>query len=609
MLEFAKTPPKGWNSWDVYGASVTEEEVKRNADIMAEKLKVYGWDYVVVDIQWYEPGAESAAYRKFADLKMDEYSRVLPAENRFPSSADGAGFAPLAEYVHKLGLKFGIHILRGIPRQAVHGRMHIKGTDKTADQIAVNSICPWNSDMYGVDMSIPEGQLYYDSLMELYASWGVDFIKVDDIAYSTIYRDSHRKEIEGIRKAIDKTGREIVLSLSPGPARLQDGSFLQKNANMWRLTDDFWDEWELLYDMFDRCNYWSPFIRKGNWPDCDMLPLGHIGIRSGERGKADRMATMMTKDQYQRTLLNIFRQLFAQIASLLVTAGTLPLVDFITEYVGARKAWSIVYGIFGVIAAILFFLCFAGCKERIHENEETKTEKIRVVDGVKAVLKNKYWHMLMVISICINIFFQAISTVNTYYSKAVLHNSSMISILNTAYIVPAIATFFFVHLVVKKYGKGKTTMFGWMIICVSYVILLPFTENTTVLIITAAMRGVGYCFLLAVSSAMVSDAVEYGEWKTKIRVEGLTFSMQGFVGTIAAGIVTAVIGWVLNFSKYDGTLSFADTQAGSAVLAIKLLFIAVPFVVGVLNIILLKFYKLDKMYPQIIEDLNKRNGK
>lgn len=168
------------------------------------------------------------------------------------------------------------------------------------------------------------------------------------------------------------------------------------------------------------------------------------------------------------------------------------MVNFMTEYVGEKKAWSIVYGIFGVIAAILFFLCFAGCKERIHENEEEKTEKIRVIDGVKAVLKNKYWHMLMVISICINIFFQAISAVNTYYSKAVLHNSSMISVLNTAYIVPAIVTFFFVHLVVKKYGKGKTTMFGWIIICVSYVILLPFTENTTVLIITAAMRGIGY---------------------------------------------------------------------------------------------------------------------
>ena len=154
MLEFAKTPPKGWNSWDVYGASVTEEEVKRNADIMAEKLKKYGWNYVVVDIQWYEPGAESAAYRKFADLKIDEYSRVLPAENRFPSSADGVGFAPLAEYVHQLGLKFGIHILRGIPRQAVHGRMNIKGTDKTADQIAINSICPWNCMLLGELISL-----------------------------------------------------------------------------------------------------------------------------------------------------------------------------------------------------------------------------------------------------------------------------------------------------------------------------------------------------------------------------------------------------------------------------------------------------------------------
>ena len=151
MLEFAKTPPKGWNSWDVYGASVTEEEVKRNADIMAEKLKVYGWDYVVVDIQWYEPGAESAAYRKFADLKMDEYSRVLPAENRFPSSADGAGFAPLAEYVHKLGLKFGIHILRGIPRQAVHGRMQIRlllTAFVHGIQICMEWICQFRKDSY-----------------------------------------------------------------------------------------------------------------------------------------------------------------------------------------------------------------------------------------------------------------------------------------------------------------------------------------------------------------------------------------------------------------------------------------------------------------------------
>lgn len=113
----AKTPPMGWNSWDCYGASVTEETVRKNAEFMSVHLKKYGWEYIVVDIQWSEPNAKSHEYRPFADLCMDEYGRLLPAENRFPSSTGGKGFAPLAEYVHSLGLKFGIHIMRGIPRQ------------------------------------------------------------------------------------------------------------------------------------------------------------------------------------------------------------------------------------------------------------------------------------------------------------------------------------------------------------------------------------------------------------------------------------------------------------------------------------------------------------
>ena len=115
----ALTPPMGWNSWDCYGASVREDEVRGNAEYMAANLKQYGWEYVVVDIQWFEPNAKSDQYNAFAPLVMDEYSRLMPAVNRFPSAADGKGFKPLADYVHSLGLKFGIHILRGIPRQAV----------------------------------------------------------------------------------------------------------------------------------------------------------------------------------------------------------------------------------------------------------------------------------------------------------------------------------------------------------------------------------------------------------------------------------------------------------------------------------------------------------
>lgn len=140
------TAPMGWNSWDCYGAAVDEETVRRNAEFMAKNLKQYGWEYITVDIQWSAPNAKNHDYDPFTELCMDEYSRLIPAENRFPSSAGGKGFAPLAEYVHSLGLKFGIHIMRGIPRQAVHRNTAIKGTDKTARQIAkTDSICHWNA--------------------------------------------------------------------------------------------------------------------------------------------------------------------------------------------------------------------------------------------------------------------------------------------------------------------------------------------------------------------------------------------------------------------------------------------------------------------------------
>ena len=290
-------PPMGWNSWDCYGASVKEEEVRRNADYMAKNLKPYGWEYVVVDIQWFEPAATSAEYNLNAQLEMDEYGRLMPAVNRFPSAEGGKGFKPLGDYIHSLGLKFGIHILRGIPKQAIRKNTKILGSNVTAAQIAdFGSICAWNGDMCGVDMSREGAQAYYDSLFELYASWGVDFIKVDDIA-----RPYHKAEVEAIQKAIQKCGREIVLSLSPGDATLKEAEHLSQYANMWRMTDDFWDGWEQLKKMFDYCRDWFPYVKEGSWPDCDMLPLGRIGIRSHG---GDRMSRL-THDE-QKMLMSLW---------------------------------------------------------------------------------------------------------------------------------------------------------------------------------------------------------------------------------------------------------------------------------------------------------------
>ena len=264
----------GWNSWDCYGAAVTEDIVRKNAEFMAKNLKQYGWEYVVVDIQWSAPNARSHEYDPFTELCMDEYSRLIPAENRFPSAAGGKGFAPLAEYVHSLGLKFGIHIMRGIPRQAVHRNTKIKGTDRTAREIAKTaSICAWNTDMYGVDPDKEGARAYYDSIFELYASWGVDFIKCDDIARELPHEE---KELVMLSESLRSCGRDMVLSLSPGAALLEKAELYKQVSDMWRITDDFWDKWELLYAMFERAEKWCTHSGAGHWPDADMLPIGPI---------------------------------------------------------------------------------------------------------------------------------------------------------------------------------------------------------------------------------------------------------------------------------------------------------------------------------------------
>lgn len=300
MKNIAQTPPMGWNSWDCYGSAVTEAEVRQNAEYMAKHMKQHGWEYVVVDILWYDPVAKDSQYTPYGDIVMDEYGRVTPAVNRFPSAKGGKGFAPLAEYVHSLGLKFGIHIMRGVPRRAVYKHCPIKGSSLTCRDIAHrNDNCTWNTDMYGVDCMRPGAQEYYDSIFELYAQWGVDFVKVDDISFPY-----HGGEIELVHNAIEHSGRDMVLSLSCGPAPRDQADHLCRFANMWRSTGDFWDDWNDLYHSFEICHQWEGVSGPGHWADADMLPFGHLAIRSSERGWGDRW-TKFSKDE-QVTLMTLW---------------------------------------------------------------------------------------------------------------------------------------------------------------------------------------------------------------------------------------------------------------------------------------------------------------
>ena len=315
----AYTPPMGWNSWDCWGAAVTEDIVRENARIMAERLKAFGWNYIVVDIEWYQPTACSHEYIPFAPLCMDAYGRLIPAENRFPSAAGGKGFQPLADYIHSLGLKFGIHIMRGLPRQAAAARLPILGSEGRCDTAAnPNSICAWNPDMYGLKCDLPEAKAYYDSIFRLYAEWGVDYVKCDDIAREYPHC---RKEIELISQAAKGCGRDIVLSLSPGPAPLGEAEHLKANANLWRITDDFWDEWRLLKGMFEKARDWCIHAGPGHWPDADMLPVGAL---RQDYDPDDR--TRFTEAE-QRTMLS----LWCMMRSPLMIGGDLRKLDAFTE--------------------------------------------------------------------------------------------------------------------------------------------------------------------------------------------------------------------------------------------------------------------------------------
>lgn len=284
-------PPMGWNSYDAYHGAITEDQFKACVDWLADNLLPLGYEYAVIDFCWYRPANDewyddewktfSLKQKKDANgqlnpsLVMDEYGRLLPDERRWPSAANSVGFKAMADYVHAKGMKFGIHIMRGVPRESLTRNLVVKGTDIYVSDI-VNKLdtCPWMNHMYGVDIDLEGAQEYYNSLFDLYAQWEVDFIKADDMMVPP-YRAG---EIEMMRHAIDNTGRDMVLSLSCGEAPLSQAEHLTTNANMWRMSKDFWDRWADVERMFELAEMWSPYIGNGTWPDADMLPIGRLNL-------------------------------------------------------------------------------------------------------------------------------------------------------------------------------------------------------------------------------------------------------------------------------------------------------------------------------------------
>ena len=341
----AATPPMGWNSWDAYGLTITEPQFRANVEVLKDKLLPFGWNYAVIDEGWYFENPKDRETPNKLRYAIDANGRYVPVPARFPSvmskgapaavespstetlklaaTVEDTSFAALGRWVHAQGLKFGIHIIRGIPRVSVERNLPIANSSFHAQDAADQTdACPWDPTSWGVRDNAA-GQAWYDSLMRQYAAWGVDLIKVDCIADHPYKRD----EIEMIRRAIDKIGRPIVLSLSPGPTSLSHADEVGRLANMWRIADDGWDVWSArgkpfpqgVKDQFARAAAWAAHAKPGNWPDADMLPLGQLRPAPGW---GEPRASMLTPDE-QRTQLT----LWSMARSPLILGANLTMLD------------------------------------------------------------------------------------------------------------------------------------------------------------------------------------------------------------------------------------------------------------------------------------------
>ncbi len=318
----AAKPPMGWNSWDCFGWEAHEMEVKAAADYMHDNLKQLGYEYIVVDMLWFADSSssdfEDFVHERIAEkptYRLDEYGRLWPDTAKYPSSKGQNGFKPLADYIHSLGLKFGVHLLRGIPWEAAEKNLSIKGSEFKAASIAQPTKgCDWYDGFYGVDMSKPGAQEYYNSVFKLFAEWGIDFVKADDMV--------NEEEIEGMSKAARLSGRDIVLSVVPGsdiPV-----SFLKENVHMARTGYDFWDVWQMLKVGFPVAAKVAKDAGPGYWPDLDMLPIGKIGIKISYKGPYERIANFNTPELH--SLLSLW---YISRAPLMI-GGYLPEMDSIT---------------------------------------------------------------------------------------------------------------------------------------------------------------------------------------------------------------------------------------------------------------------------------------
>lgn len=269
-------PPLGWNSYDGFGCHIYEALCMEELAAFARDFAPHGYEYFVIDNGWFSEQEliESDDFKlprvQHAEPEhvcIDEFGVPQPSVCFFPN-----GFKPLVEFARAHGVKIGLHLMRGIPRKAYEANTPIKGTKFSARDIAdVEDTCAWCDYMYGIDMNKPGAQAYLDSVLEQFAQWGVEFVKVDDV--------SHRPgEVAGYVQAVENASGPICLSLSPGNNTNKRFLETYRGSAMCRITKDIWDNQPDIDVAFNYWKSWQGLEEPGFYPDLDMIPFGELCV-------------------------------------------------------------------------------------------------------------------------------------------------------------------------------------------------------------------------------------------------------------------------------------------------------------------------------------------
>ncbi|MBS4206666.1 MFS transporter [Bacillus sp. FJAT-50079] len=310
--------------------------------------------------------------------------------------------------------------------------------------------------------------------------------------------------------------------------------------------------------------------------------------------------TLITPDQHQRSVLNIYRMFFANIGIIIVSNLTMPLVN---AFGGNQTGWIITYSIFGAIAVFLFLITFKTTKERVQPAVGSK-KNVPIKESLKTLTQNKYWVMVFLYFIIYSIGYAINQGSTIYYAEYILGSPGLVGILTLVFLIPLLIGFLVLAPIFKKYGKRNAMIGGSIISIIGSVLILIEPSSLSLVIVGQIIRGIGQVPLLGALWALLPDTIEYGEWKTGIRNEGVLYSGGSMGQKLGVGLGVALMGWILSLNGYVGGQT---TQSESALFAIEAIFIYIPIVVFVAQIILLFFYKLDKEYPRIIKDLQNRN--